>query len=72
MQQGYFEDNFVRHFVRRPTRRSPVIHRGQPLPPLLSLEEDFKEIPVETRQALPTRGVFTWILSQLPVFVLRA
>ncbi|KAI3426176.1 hypothetical protein D9Q98_008553 [Chlorella vulgaris] len=25
---GYFQDSFVHHFVRRPTRRSPLINRG--------------------------------------------
>ena len=25
---GYFSDPFVKHFVRRPARRSPVINRG--------------------------------------------
>lgn len=25
---GYFQDDFVQHFVRRPSRRPPLINRG--------------------------------------------
>ncbi|PSC73349.1 tRNA wybutosine-synthesizing 4 [Micractinium conductrix] len=28
VRHGYFQDAFVHHFVRRPTRRSPLINRG--------------------------------------------
>mmetsp|Transcript_5170 Transcript_5170/g.14854 ORF Transcript_5170/g.14854 Transcript_5170/m.14854 type:complete len:270 (-) Transcript_5170:183-992(-) len=28
VNQGYFEDDFVRYFVRRPKRRPPIINRG--------------------------------------------
>lgn len=28
MQLGYFEDPFVRYFVKRPVRRMPIINRG--------------------------------------------
>jgi hypothetical protein len=34
VELGYFQDDFVRHFVRRPQRRPPLINRGvsTPLP----------------------------------------
>ena len=28
VRHGYFQDEFVHHFVRRPARRSPLINRG--------------------------------------------
>lgn len=30
-QKGYLKDDFVRHFVRRPQRRAPIINRGMRL-----------------------------------------
>jgi hypothetical protein len=30
VRQGYFRDDFVSLFVRRPQRRSPLINRGAP------------------------------------------
>lgn len=29
---GYFKDDFVRYFVRRPGKRSPLINRGENVP----------------------------------------